>query len=69
MEKGTKVQVEETSFKWAGTVLWTEQGFGGRWLTIRPEEYGTHVRRGSSAYEYEYNWISVPEFINKVQAI
>lgn len=64
-----KVVVKEISFSWTGTKLWEEEGYGNNvWYVIRPDEYTTHVRRGSGPREYSENLIRVPDFLNKVTA-
>lgn len=64
-----QVKVREGSVVWTGQLLWRESSVLGDWAVIRPDDYGTHVRRGSGSREYSENLIRVPTFLNSVLAI
>lgn len=57
-----RVQVKETFGTWTGELRWTE-GTSLQWVVVRPDDYGTHTRRGSCAKDYDRNLISVPLFL------
>lgn len=68
MEIGDRVRVREGQLIWFGTFEWTEESPAGTWAVIRPENSGTHVRRGSGSRECWENLVRVPTFFYTVEA-